>query len=722
MMKVVVTCALLLLVCAVSAEPSRLPHEPVYATQLTAHDFVAHDHVGNEVQFTTETINHHKGRVREYKGGKTGLLTDADLIGLGFTKSGIKIMKANADHESKGRFGLVNTWDNQIVSWGFAKFSGKTGALTNLMCFLKRNPKTAKAFERYFSKWNGIDCVDNGPGHRHLKATFRHKHYYDKEALKEIRINYDMLASLMAAGNNKEIALGQVTFWKRAFYDNIAGMTVKGGVRVRDLVTSEWMMGVMVHLGNYMPEFVSKWLNEFIVAESTPAKNMYDPKNWSEATEAKLFAFVNTKRAALKKPTYEGFGASLSRKRKSFRHAEPIKAHAARVDGEGSHKALESNIPYGSELSLSSKASEAASGADEESTEEGSGSADSAAEPASMPASQTASEEQAEEETTEAAGAAMSEAASQAAALVMEHGGTASQAKKAASAAKDKAKANIAAGETPSQAAVDAAASAAESAEESGAESGEESGAEESGAEESGAEESGDEESGDEESGEESSSLVSKAKKSGEESGEESTAESTESGEESTEASASSGEASASKSEESGDDEEDAASEAADDAAAKVLAKGGTPKQAQAAAKKAASTVAEKIKEEGMTASEAASAASAETSAELAAQSQEDAAEDAASEAADDAAAKVLAKGGSPKKAQQAAAKAASATASAIKKGKSPSEAAESAAEAAAAEESGSSAAEESGSSAAEESGSAAAEESAEESSEDSED
>lgn len=53
----------------------------------------------------------------------------------------------------------VNTWDDQIVSWGMAQFAGHAGSLAGLLIFLKE--RTPAAFAKFFVA-AGID-VDHGP-------------------------------------------------------------------------------------------------------------------------------------------------------------------------------------------------------------------------------------------------------------------------------------------------------------------------------------------------------------------------------------------------------------------------------------------------------------------------------------------------------------------------------------------------------------------------------
>jgi hypothetical protein len=100
----------------------------------------------DEVRFsywTPEFRNYKPYNVSRYKGARKGLLKDEDFLRLGYSPSEIKILKANALKESGGAFGAINTWDDQLVSWGMAQFAGQAGTLAALLSDLKDDPARA---------------------------------------------------------------------------------------------------------------------------------------------------------------------------------------------------------------------------------------------------------------------------------------------------------------------------------------------------------------------------------------------------------------------------------------------------------------------------------------------------------------------------------------------------------------------------------------------------
>ena len=66
-----------------------------------------------------------------------------DLARIGFGVSEAKIFFAVVWHESHGKAGIVNNWDNQHVSWGLVQYAGKAGSLASLFCTLKNDAESS---------------------------------------------------------------------------------------------------------------------------------------------------------------------------------------------------------------------------------------------------------------------------------------------------------------------------------------------------------------------------------------------------------------------------------------------------------------------------------------------------------------------------------------------------------------------------------------------------
>jgi hypothetical protein len=88
---------------------------------------------GSRFRYWTPDGNKYKPyKVSRYVGAKKGLLTDAQILRRArySTQPELNILKANAlQGVTAGRSGPINTWDDQIVSWGMAQFAGHAGTL-----------------------------------------------------------------------------------------------------------------------------------------------------------------------------------------------------------------------------------------------------------------------------------------------------------------------------------------------------------------------------------------------------------------------------------------------------------------------------------------------------------------------------------------------------------------------------------------------------------------
>ncbi len=276
--------------------------------------------------------------VSRYRGGVAGVVDDEVLLAAGYSRSEIGILKANALKESGGKFGAVNTWDNQIVSWGMAQFAGHAGTLAKLLSYLKEDPRSREAYARWFAG-QGIDVAHGRYAYFKDGAVQQRKGWHvvvtgdDGEAhagdhgWAYLRTQPRLVGALMLAGNDVGIACGQCLFWRDVFLkpaiNRVIGKTDDhSGAPASDFVTSEYGLALLVRLGNWMPAYVRRWSNEFIaeLAAEHPEFAVRDPATW-EAHPALEEAFrekIKDRRRSVKKGSYDTYALDLDRARGSF--------------------------------------------------------------------------------------------------------------------------------------------------------------------------------------------------------------------------------------------------------------------------------------------------------------------------------------------------------------------------------------------------------------------
>jgi hypothetical protein len=293
---------------------------------------------GDEVRFSywsRARSDYRPFAVSRYRGARRGLLSDEQILAAGYSTSELGILKANSLKESGGTFGALNTWDDQIVSWGMAQFAGHAGTLANLLWELREGPRTAAAYARWF-RGQGVD-VDDGPypygaGSRrgvHVVVRDGDAVYRGDRGWEHVRSQPRLLGAFLLAGNDPAIQLGQVLYWRRAMlsraYRKVVGRG-KGGGRVCDFLTAERSIAIIARLYNWMPAYVVQWCDRFLdeLAAAHPDRRVHDPRDWDQALEDALVTRISEERKARKKGDYDDYARALARTRGTFKPgAEP---------------------------------------------------------------------------------------------------------------------------------------------------------------------------------------------------------------------------------------------------------------------------------------------------------------------------------------------------------------------------------------------------------------
>lgn len=295
-------------------------------------------HIGagdQEVSFSYWTPAHRKYQpycVSRYRGARKGLLIDEDFASVGYSKSELGILRANALEESGGAFGAINTWDDQLVSWGMAQFAGLAGTLAVLLAGLREDERTRGSFERWFLH-QGID-VDRGPypwkpgqtksGWHVVVTADDGRVHRGSEGWQHVRTQPRLIGAFLLAGNDPAIQLGQVAFWRRSFLrralDKQVSFATGPGGPIRRYVTSERGLAVIVRLHNWMPAHVVRWSNRFIaeLEAASPGLDLSDPFEWDQALEDAFVQKICDERKRVKSGSYDGYARGLSTTRGSF--------------------------------------------------------------------------------------------------------------------------------------------------------------------------------------------------------------------------------------------------------------------------------------------------------------------------------------------------------------------------------------------------------------------
>ena len=285
--------------------------------------------------WTPDYRNYKPYNVSRYRGARKNLVPDGDILTAGYGLSELRILKANALKESGGAFGAINTWDDQIVSWGMAQFAGHAGTLAALLADLKDDARTRAAYQRYFAA-NGIDVAYGAYPWKQTTKTGWHVVVAAPEGPRRgddgwnyIRTQPRLIGAFLLAGNDASLQLGQMLFWRRAFLlkaiSKVIGRKDDGtskGAAVLRYLTSERGLALIVRLHNWMPVNVVSWSNRFLaeLQKRHTAAEVYDPGSWDVFgnLEAEFSQMLADERKRVKSGSYDTYALDLSRNRGSY--------------------------------------------------------------------------------------------------------------------------------------------------------------------------------------------------------------------------------------------------------------------------------------------------------------------------------------------------------------------------------------------------------------------
>ena len=297
----------------------------------------------DEVRFAYWGPGHPGGQgdgfdLSQYHGGKKGGVTAPQLAALGYPRGAAQIFLANAAKESGGLFGAINTWDDQILSWGVAQFAGRAGTLAALLAGMMEDPAARPAYDRYFTA-NGLGVAHgrytlNAHGGKpershtgwHAVVATPDGPRTGDDAWLYVRSQPRLLGALMLAGNDPAIQLGQVRFWMDHFLERAVRKVVVrdhlGDHRVCDFITSVYGLGLVARLFNWMPAYVQPWFAEFVdeLARRHPDLDVRSHTTWAAhpALADEFAELLKTKRRQVKKGSYDTYGLDLDRAAGSY--------------------------------------------------------------------------------------------------------------------------------------------------------------------------------------------------------------------------------------------------------------------------------------------------------------------------------------------------------------------------------------------------------------------
>lgn len=275
--------------------------------------------------------------------GATTKIEHADFVRAGYGPSEEKIFNANSGKEAGGKFGVINSWDNQLISWGICQFAGVAGTLASLMSTLKKDKGSAAAFKRLFVD-NGVDVATGTHrtraakktagigGGKHLVVRVAGRELHGDEALEHIRTDPRLLGAFMLAGNDAEVQRVQLAFWLKHFlrksYRCHVGYQkgVRNGRPIGDYLTTERGRAVIARVHNGRPDNVRVWGTAALAElHKRFSRNVYDPKTWDGELEAAFIDLISKARKDHSGKSYDKFATNLGTRRGSFKGAPAAK-------------------------------------------------------------------------------------------------------------------------------------------------------------------------------------------------------------------------------------------------------------------------------------------------------------------------------------------------------------------------------------------------------------
>lgn len=255
-------------------------------------------------------------RVSSYE-GFSGVVTDAQgIAAVGVRPVEQAIFWEIAHGESRKKMGAINTWDNQILSYGGVQFSGKAGGLARLVDNLNSTAPGREVIQKLLTP-AGITLVagtgDAAPTLAYTPANGSSK-TEPLSALRAMKQDPIVLGAWMLAGNEKAMQTAQALTWAQRWLRPAIDTRIpdKDGPRIREMLTSQYSLALIAKLGTWMPAYVKPWVMLFI--EQT-ALDLYDASSWNQIRENEFQQWFI---ARWDKSDLSDYAVTLSRVRGSF--------------------------------------------------------------------------------------------------------------------------------------------------------------------------------------------------------------------------------------------------------------------------------------------------------------------------------------------------------------------------------------------------------------------
>ncbi len=210
---------------------------------------------------------------------------------LGLPSTIAKIGYGIAMSESHGIWGNLNTYDNQIVTWGAFQFSGLAGAVGAVLAKTQSLPGGRAMIDRYLTS-NGLRVESNGDlviskcsgwmtgscpgGEGTIRAAAN-----DKAGWEYLRTRFDLLGALYLFGTEDVAVAGMVAGWKTKFVDS--ALSRAWCSKCKELITSEYTLGRYLYRFNGLPSAATRAVRDFAASNPGP---------WSQSTLDQAATFI----------------------------------------------------------------------------------------------------------------------------------------------------------------------------------------------------------------------------------------------------------------------------------------------------------------------------------------------------------------------------------------------------------------------------------------------